>query len=213
MIKPRRMTRILIVVLAIFSTLSVPLWSRQTQDKPAATSQTRQGSEYSGTYAFLRDGEFVQVTVEDAGRVTGFVSRYGESDSDKGAFLDQFFKEGKLDQSQLTFTTQIVHGVSYEFKGSIERGEGKKAGDEAYYQLHGTLIETTMDANKKSTSRSRGNIQIFPARLYSSTRQKKLVFSSPRALHPFQVSGSRYGAKVQPLPATLPASIAFPSHG
>jgi len=155
MIKPRRMTRILIVVLAIFSTLSVPLWSRQTQDKPAATSQTRQGSEYSGTYAFLRDGEFVQVTVEDAGRVTGFVSRYGESDSDKGAFLDQFFKEGKLDQSQLTFTTQIVHGVSYEFKGSIERGEGKKAGDEAYYQLHGTLIETTMDANKKSTSRLR----------------------------------------------------------
>lgn len=155
MIKPPRMKRILIVAFAILSTLSVPLWCQQTEDKQAAPAPARQGSEYSGTYSFLREGEFVQVTVEDAGRVTGFVSRYGESDSDKGAFLDQFFKEGKLDQSQLTFTTQIVHGVSYEFKGSVERGDGKKAGDEAYYQLHGTLIETTMDANKKSTSRSR----------------------------------------------------------
>ncbi len=94
----------------------MPLWSQQTRTNQAAPAPTRQGSEYSGTYAFLREGEFVQVTVEDAGRVTGFVSRYGESDSDKGAFLDQFFKEGKLDQNQLTFTTQIVHGVSYRIQ-------------------------------------------------------------------------------------------------
>src|SRR5437899_1296583 len=51
--------------------------------------------DYSGMYAFLQDGEFVQVTVEDAGRVTGFVSRYGDLESDRGAFLDQFFKTGK----------------------------------------------------------------------------------------------------------------------
>ena len=154
MIKPPRMKRILIAAFAIFSTLSVPLWSQQTEDKQAAPAPVRQGSEYSGTYAFLREGEFVQVTVEDAGRVTVLFPATASQTATR-TFLDQFFKEGKLDQSQLTFTTQIVHGVSYEFKGSIERGDGKKAGDEAYYQLHGTLIETTMDANKKSTSRSR----------------------------------------------------------
>ncbi len=64
---------------------------RQNKDRqsPAAS-----GADYSGMYSFLRDGEFVQVTVEDQGRVTGFVSRYGDSESDRGVFLDHFFKSG-----------------------------------------------------------------------------------------------------------------------
>lgn len=113
------------------------------------------GSEYSGMYAFLRDGEFVQITVEEKGRVTGFVSRYGDLESDRGAFLDHFFKEGKLEGNKLNFTTEVVHGVSFEFMGSVERGEGKKAGDEAFYLLKGTLTEISTDANKKSSSKSR----------------------------------------------------------
>jgi hypothetical protein len=110
---------------------------------------------YSGMYSFLRDGEFVQVTVEDQGKVTGFISRFGDLDSDKGAFLDQFFKEGKLEGTKLTFSTQTVHGVWFAFKGIIDRGEGKNRGDEAYYVLKGTLTQNAIDNNKSSSSRSR----------------------------------------------------------
>src|SRR6266446_8675976 len=113
------------------------------------------GAEYSGMYNFLREGEFVQLTVEDQGHVTGFVSRFGDSESDRGAFLDHFFKQGKLDGNKLTFTTQTVHGVWFEFRGTVERGEGKKTGDEAYYVLKGTLTENATDEAKKTTSRSR----------------------------------------------------------
>jgi hypothetical protein len=114
------------------------------------------GSEYSGMYSFLRDGEFVQVTIEDQGRVSGFVSRYGDLDSDRGAFLDHFFKPGsKLDGNNLTFATETVHGIWFEFHGTIERGEGKKAGDEAYYVLKGTLIERSSGEDNKGSSRSR----------------------------------------------------------
>ena len=113
------------------------------------------GAEYSGMYNFLRDGEFVQITVEDQGNVTGFVSRFGDSESDRGAFLDHFFKEGKLEANKLTFTTKSVHGVWFEFHGTVDRGEGKNSGDEAYYVLKGTLIENATDENKKTTSRSR----------------------------------------------------------
>jgi hypothetical protein len=109
---------------------------------------------YSGMYAFRKEGEFVQLTVEDEGRVTGFISRYGDSESDKDAFLDQFFKSGKLDGNKLAFTTQIVHGVSFDFKGTVERGEGKNPGDEAYFVLKGSLTENSTDANKKVTSRA-----------------------------------------------------------
>ena len=120
-----------------------------------APAPTNPAEDYSGMYAFLRDGEFVQVTVEDAGRVTGFVSRYGDLDSDRGAFLDQFFKTGKLDGKKLSFTTDTVHGVWYEFKGAVERGEGKNVGDEAYYVLKGTLVQYNTDQNKKTLAKSR----------------------------------------------------------
>ena len=123
------------------------------QSSKQATAQP--GVEYSGMYNFLRDGEFVQVTDEDQGNVTGFISRFGDSESDRGAFLDHFFKQGKLDGNKLTFTTQTVHGVWFEFRGTVERGDGRKSGDEAYFVLKGTLTENSTDEAKKTTSRSR----------------------------------------------------------
>jgi len=130
---------------------------------PETKAADRPNAEYSGMYSFLKEGEFVQVTVEDAGRVTGFVSRYGDLDSDKGAFLDQFFKIGKLDGNVLTFTTEPVHGTVFDFKGTIERGEGKKVGDESYYVIKGTLTESVTDANKKSSSKSQSvTFKSFP---------------------------------------------------
>lgn len=95
---------------------------------PAPQPDAKHGHEYSGMYTFLKEGEFVQVTVEDAGHVTGFVSRFGDGESDKGAFLDQFFKNAKLEGNKLTFTTEVVHGVTFDFKGTVERGEGKNPG-------------------------------------------------------------------------------------
>src|ERR1700730_5109509 len=123
---------------------------------PAPTSPTpKPDNHYSGMYSFLQDGEFVQLTVEDKGNVTGFISRYGDLESDRGEFLDLFFKSGKVDGQNLSFTTQTVHGVWYEFKGSVERGPGKNPGDEAYYLLKGTLTQNNTDADQKTSSKSR----------------------------------------------------------
>ena len=130
--------------------------------KPPA-NEAKAGKGYSGMYSFLKDGEFVQITVEDEGRVTGFVSRYGEGESDKGAFLDQFFRSAKLDGNKLSFATETVHGVWFEFNGTVERGDGKNPGDEAYYVLKGTLTQNSSDAEKKSTAQSREVVlKIFP---------------------------------------------------
>jgi hypothetical protein len=126
-----------------------------TAAQSSKTAPAQSGVDYSGMYNFLRDGEFVQVTVEDHGNVTGFISRFGDSESDRGAFLDHFFKQGKLDGNKLVFTTQTVHGVWFEFRGTVERGDGKKSGDEAYLVLKGTLTENSTDEAKKTTSRSR----------------------------------------------------------
>ena len=143
---------------------SKPTTTAKTGDQASAPEKdAKTGTNYSGMYTFLKDGEFVQVTVEDEGRVTGFISRFGDGESDKGAFLDQFFKNGKLEGNKLSFTTEIVHGVAFDFKGSVERGEGKNPGDEAYFVLKGTLTENASDVNKKVTSHSREvAFKLFP---------------------------------------------------
>lgn len=119
--------------------------------------------EWSGMYSFLREGEFVQLTVEDQGQVTGLISRYSDPDNDKGAFLDQFFRSAKLDGNKLSFTTVTVRGVWFDFKGTVERGAGKNPGDEGYYVLKGALIENTTDANKKVNAHSQNVVfNMFP---------------------------------------------------
>src|SRR5689334_14295129 len=67
------------------------------QNAPAAPST----DDYSGMYTFLADGEYVQLNIEQGGKVTGYVSRYGSLDSDKGAFLDHFIKVGSLNDKHI----------------------------------------------------------------------------------------------------------------
>jgi hypothetical protein len=140
----------------------------------AAAQDASSTQSYSGMYTFLKEGEFVQVTVEDDGHVTGFISRFGNGESDKGAFLDQFFKTAKLDGNKLSFTTDIVHGVSFDFKGTVARGEGKNPGDEGYFVLQGTLTENASDVNKKVASHSREvAFKMFPEEASSDSAAKK----------------------------------------
>ena len=124
----------------------------QGSQSPASSASA---VDYSGMYTFLRDGEFVQVTVEEKGKLTGFVSRYGDLQSDRGAFLDQFFKQGSIDGQSLSFTTDTVHGVWFEFKGTAGRGPGKTVDDEGYYVLKGTLTQHSADANHQDVAKSR----------------------------------------------------------
>ena len=158
---------LLLASLVLFSGMQT---GAQAQD---ATGNAKSSPDYSGMYNFLREGEFVQVTVEQ-GRVTGFVSRYGDTESDRGEFLDHFFKQAKLDSNQLTFTTEVVHGLSYEFRGTVERGEGRNPGDEAYYLLKGTLTVNTMEGEKKTSSRSTEvALKRFPQDLAPAQAEKK----------------------------------------
>jgi len=101
-------------------------------------------SDVSGMYTFLRDGEFVQLTVDD-GKLSGYVSRFGDSDSDKGQFIDQFFDKTSLQGDHLSFTTKTIHGMWYDFSGTITTTSGRKPPEEGYRVIKGTLIQHTSD--------------------------------------------------------------------
>src|SRR5512146_1833363 len=141
----RRALAILLTVLASSFVLA-----QQPEEKPAAKSD-----DFSGMYSFLRDGEFVQVTLENDGHVTGFVSRYGDLESDRGAFLEQFFKTASSDGKELDFTTEPVHGIWFEFTGVVTHGDGKTPNDEGFYLIKGKLTRYAKDAEKKVAAESR----------------------------------------------------------
>lgn len=112
------------------------------------------GDEISGMYTFLREGEFVQITVEN-GQLSGFVSRFGDRDSDRNAFLDQFFNKASLDGKKISFTTKPVHGTWFEFSGQVSRGEAKTPDKEGYWTIRGELTQFDEDESKNVSSKSR----------------------------------------------------------
>ncbi|HVY92937.1 MAG TPA: hypothetical protein VHA14_09320 [Bryobacteraceae bacterium] len=145
------------IVLVVMAACACGAWAQA----PAASSTN--SDEISGMYTFLQEGEFVQINLEEGSRITGFISRYGDSTGDKGAFLDQMFTRGELKGSHVHFVTRVVHGVSYEFDGDAARGDAKSASDEGYRVLRGKLTQYTEDENKKTTAKSREvTLKSFP---------------------------------------------------
>jgi hypothetical protein len=126
-----------------------------SQEDSANATVPHAAEDISGMYGFIKEGEFLQITL-DQKSVTGYISRMGESDSDSGVFLDQFFAKADVQGHDVSFTTRPLHSVWYEFKGRFSRGPGKTKGDDAYYILRGTLKElTSNNADKTVSSRSR----------------------------------------------------------
>jgi hypothetical protein len=124
-------------------------------DKPAHRDNVPAPAEdISGMYSFLREGEFVQINLDTEG-VSGYISRLGDRDSDRGVFLDQFFSKASVRGHDVTFLTKPVHGVWFDFKGKFERGPARSKTEDGYYVLRGTLTEFTTDVGKDATSRSR----------------------------------------------------------
>src|SRR5271169_486317 len=101
------MTRILLAVAVCLAWISSsaqapPPQTVTHQDQPTTVHSTAVSPDLSGMFTFLREGEFVQLTVED-GQLSGFVSRFGDTESDKGQFIDQFFDKATLAGDHLYF--------------------------------------------------------------------------------------------------------------
>jgi hypothetical protein len=110
-----------------------------------APSTPALSNDLSGMFTFLKEGEFVQLSV-DEGQLTGFVSRFGDTNSDKGQFIDQFFDKATLQGDHLYFTTKPVHAVWYEFDGTLTTVAGRQKGEEGYRVMRGKLTLHSADA-------------------------------------------------------------------
>ena len=141
-------------LLSAFAPAQAPAPETSKQKPGQSSSASKAAEDISGMYSFLGDGEFVQINLEETG-VSGYISRRGELDSDRGAFLDQFFSKAAVQGHEVSFSTRPLHGVWFEFNGRFDRGPAKTKSEDGYYILRGTLVQFTVDVDKKTTSRSR----------------------------------------------------------
>jgi hypothetical protein len=164
------MGRCLILLILLISALGTAPGSSQKGAAAGGEPPPWTGEDCSGTYTFLRSGEFVQINVlraaatpDEAGpgeeeverRVSGFVSRLGDTASNRGAVLDHLFTQGSLRGQQLAFATRPVHGVWFAFSGRVERGPATGRRQEGYFVLRGRLTRYVEDEQDATTESSR----------------------------------------------------------
>lgn len=97
--------------------------------------------EASGEYLLGQPGEVIEIILEPQGRLTGYISVFGNRDSDRGTPLTFLFHHTSVAGEQFSFETATVHGVWYSFSGSIRKGEVQSRAEEGFYRLTGTMEE------------------------------------------------------------------------
>jgi len=132
----------LVMILAVLMTMT-----------GAQKGNRRPAEDISGTYTFLHDGENLQINI-DADSVSGYVTRKGDLESDRGMMLSHFFLRAAVEGHDVSFVTKTVHGVRFEFAGRFERGQGKSRAADGYYLLRGELKEFMSDADGHNTART-----------------------------------------------------------
>jgi hypothetical protein len=156
MTKPALFPTLPALLLAMICALPYPMMAQRG-------ASAGEANDISGAYTFLREGEVLQLTVDD-GQLSGYISRFGDSDTDKDQFIDQFFDKTTLEGDHLSFNTKMVHGVSYDFTGVISTASGKKPGEEGYHVIKGKLVQHRIDANGAEKSQQRQvEFKSFPA--------------------------------------------------
>jgi hypothetical protein len=94
--------------------------------------------EASGGYS-LGAGGSIDVELQPD-RLSGFITRMGDRESDEGTPLTFFFATSRLAGQRMAFTTRQVHGVWFSFEGTIIRGSARSRDQQGYYLLEGRLV-------------------------------------------------------------------------
>jgi hypothetical protein len=103
-----------------------------------STGRTVLPLEASGEYA-LGAGGLIDVELQPD-RLSGFITRLGDRESDEGTPLTFFFATSRLSGQRLAFTTRQIHGVWFSFEGTIVRGSARSRDQQGYYLLEGRLV-------------------------------------------------------------------------
>jgi len=95
-------------------------------------------------YHFLSTDDTLAI-LDEEGRLKGYIDvSQGEEESDE--LLSCNLVEGSRKKNHVEFRTNKIHGRSYRFAGTVERGSGHQDGDPDYLRLVGDVEIVTTKA-------------------------------------------------------------------
>jgi hypothetical protein len=114
-----------------------------------STGRSTLPTDASGEYVL---GSNATIDIElEPDRLSGFLTRPGDHESDEGASLTFFFSTGHLSGQHLSFTTRQIHGVWFTFEGTIIRGPAQSRAQQGYYLLQGQLVMHDLASQTQQT--------------------------------------------------------------
>ena len=154
---------VVLAVVALVIALGTAVRAADPSGRWSATFMSQVG-EQAYTYDFVVKGTTLTGTAKGSltgetkitdGKVDGYISRLGDSETDRDTVLNHYLAKASLTGDKLTFTSKPVHAVWYEFSGTIGRGPAKNRAEDGYYQIVGTLIEHRQKNGKEESARQR----------------------------------------------------------
>jgi hypothetical protein len=120
---------------------------------PVAKGPNEEIDDITGRYEFLGPHDTLAV-LEDAGQLKGYIDVFqGEEESDD--VLSYGITLGWRKDGRIEIKTATIHRKYYRFKGTVERGKGRKEDDPDYLRLVGEVETVTMtgDAGEEAVQK------------------------------------------------------------
>lgn len=129
---------LLLLTAPAFAQTTPSLHSRGHNNQQGPPTQAAKGvstlpENASGEFILDSHGSVIQITIEHD-RLDGYITLMQGNNA-----LTLFFDKTSINGRRVTFTTRVVHGLSYAFAGEILRGDAEAPSLNGYYRLAGKL--------------------------------------------------------------------------
>lgn len=96
-------------------------------------------------YHFLSPEDTLAI-LDEEGRLKGYIE-VAQPEDESDDILSYDILEGSRKKNRLEFHTNRIHGKSFRFSGTVERGKGHEEKDPDYLHLTGSLDIVTVNAD------------------------------------------------------------------
>jgi hypothetical protein len=106
-----------------------------------AQMEERPIDDITAKYHFLSADDTLAI-LDEEGKLKGYIE-VAQPEEESDDVLTFNLVDGTRKKSHVEFRTNTIHGKSYRFSGTVERGAGHKEGDPDYLRLEGDLQVVT----------------------------------------------------------------------
>jgi len=126
-----------------------------------AQEETQPVDDMTAKYHFLSADDTLAI-LDEEGRLKGYIE-VAQPEEESDDILNFDILEGSRKKTHVEFRTNRIHGKSYRFSGTVERGKGLGEKDPDYFRLIGSvdIVTVNADTGKETVQTTRVTLKSF----------------------------------------------------